>query len=136
MFCEIVAAVQGFLGGLMFWWLVLPAPLLWGVVMGLLAIIPLLGAFIVWVSAALFLSIDGHWGQAIILSLWGLIVVATIDNLLRPILVGQRLQLPTVLAFISVVGGISVFGPAGLILENEGGSPASKFCTNKTTSLA
>lgn len=112
----IVAAVQGFLGGLMFWWLGLPAPLLWGVVMGLLAIIPLLGAFIVWVPAALFLAIDGHWGQAIVLSLWGLIVVGTIDNFLRPMLVGQRLQLPTVLAFISVVGGIAVFGPAGLIL--------------------
>ena len=84
--------------------------------MGLLAIIPLLGAFIVWVPAALFLAIDGHWGQAIVLSLWGLIVVGTIDNFLRPMLVGQRLQLPTVLAFISVVGGIAVFGPAGLIL--------------------
>lgn len=167
----IVAAVQGFLGGLMFWWLGLPAPLLWGVVMGLLAIIPLLGAFIVWVPAALFLFIDGNWGQAIVLSLWGLIVVGTIDNLLRPILVGQRLQLPTVLAFISVVGGIAVFGPAGLILgpvtltitmvlleiwprpaaltvsrsadqeaisrfENEGGPPASKFCTNKATTVA
>ena len=167
----IVAAVQGFLGGLMFWWLGLPAPLLWGVVMGLLAIIPLLGAFIVWVPAALFLVIDGHWGQAMVLSLWGLIVVGTIDNFLHPILVGQRLQLPTVLAFISVVGGIAVFGPAGLILgpvtlsitmvlleiwprptvlavsrsadleaisrfENEGGAPASKFCTNQTTAVA
>ncbi len=111
-----VAAVQGFLGGLMFWWLGLPAPLLWGVVMGLLAIIPILGAFIVWIPAALFLLIDGHWGQAVILTTWGMLVVGTIDNLLRPILVGNRLQLHTVLAFISVVGGILVFGPAGLIL--------------------
>ena len=94
----------------------LSAPLLWGVVMGLLAIVPILGAFIVWVPAALFLAIDGHWGQASILSLWGLIVVGTIDNLLRPILVGQRLKQHTVLAFISVVGGILVFGPAGLVL--------------------
>lgn len=111
-----VAAVQGFLGGLMFWWLGLQAPLLWGVVMGLLAIIPILGAFIVWIPAALLLAIDGHWGQAIVLSLWGLIVVGTIDNLLRPILVGKRLKQHTVLAFISLVGGILVFGPAGLVL--------------------
>ncbi len=111
-----VAAVQGLLGGLMFWWLDLPAPLLWGVVMGLLAIVPILGAFIVWLPAAFFLLIDGHWGQAAILSIWGMFVVGTIDNLLRPILVGNRLQLHTVLAFISVVGGILVFGPAGLIL--------------------
>ena len=100
----------------MFWWLGLQAPLLWGVVMGLLAIIPILGAFIVWIPAALFLAIDGHWGQAIVLSLWGLIVVGTIDNLLRPILVGKRLKQHTVLAFISIVGGILVFGPAGLVL--------------------
>ncbi len=112
----IVASVQGFLGGLMFWFLGLSSPLFWGVVMGLLAIIPILGAFMVWIPATLFLVTEGHWGQAFILSLWGLMVVGTIDNLLRPILVGQRLQMPTVLAFISVVGGIAVFGPAGLIL--------------------
>jgi predicted PurR-regulated permease PerM len=111
-----VASIQGFLGGLMFWFLGLSAPLLRGVVMGLLAIIPVLGAFIIWIPAALFLAAEGQWGQAIMLSLWGLIVVGTIDNLLRPILVGQRLQMPTVLAFISVVGGIAVFGPSGLIL--------------------
>ncbi len=111
-----VAVVQGLLGGLMFWYLGLSAPLLWGVVMGLLAIVPIQGAFIVWIPAALFLLIDGHWGQAAILASWGMFVVGTIDNLLRPILVGNRLQLHTVLAFISVVGGIIVFGPAGLIL--------------------
>ncbi|MFO0427212.1 MAG: AI-2E family transporter [Planctomyces sp.] len=59
---------------------------------------------------------EGRWWQAFILALWGVIVVGTIDNLLRPVLVGRRLQLPTVLAFISVVGGIAVFGSSGLIL--------------------
>lgn len=112
----IVAAVQGLLGGLMFWWLDFPSSLLWGVVMGLLSIVPILGAFVVWVPAALFLLLDGHWGQALILASWGTIVIGTIDNLLRPYLVGDRLRLHTVLAFISVVGGIIVFGPAGLIL--------------------
>jgi predicted PurR-regulated permease PerM len=112
----VVASVQGFLGGLMFWFLGLSAPLLWGVVMGLLAIIPILGAFVVWIPATLFLAAEGRWWQALILALWGVIVVGTIDNLLRPILVGRRLQLPTVLAFISVVGGIAVFGSSGLIL--------------------
>jgi predicted PurR-regulated permease PerM len=111
-----VAAVQGVLGGLMFWWLGFSSPLLWGVVMGLLAVVPILGAFIVWLPAALFLLIDGHWGQALILTSWGMFVVGTIDNLLRPVLVGDRLQMHTVMAFISVVGGIIVFGPAGLIL--------------------
>ena len=111
-----VACVQGLLGGLMFWWLGLPAPLLWGVVMALLAVVPVLGAFIVWIPAALFLAVEGSWGKALILTVWGMMVVGTIDNLLYPILVGNRLKLHTILAFISVVGGLILFGPSGLIL--------------------
>lgn len=111
-----VAAVQGLLGGLMFWWLGLPAPLLWAVVMALLALVPVLGAFVVWMPAALFLALEGSWGKAFILTLWGMLVVGTIDNLLRPILVGKRLKLHTILAFMSLVGGLIQFGPAGLIL--------------------
>jgi hypothetical protein len=57
----VVACVQGTLGGLMFWWLSLPTPLLWGLVMGLLAIVPVLGAFVVWIPAAIFLALDGNW---------------------------------------------------------------------------
>ena len=111
-----VSAVQGLLGGLMFWCLGLPAPLLWGVVMALLAVVPVLGAFVVWIPTALFLALEGSWGKALILTLWGMIVVGGIDNLLRPILVGNRLKLHTILAFMSVVGGLILFGPAGLIL--------------------
>lgn len=111
-----VSCIQGLLGGLMFWWLGLPAPLLWGVVMALLAVVPVLGAFMIWIPAALFLVLEGHWGKALILTVWGVAVVGTIDNLLRPVLVGNRLKLHTVLAFLSVVGGLMVFGPAGLIL--------------------
>jgi predicted PurR-regulated permease PerM len=111
-----VAAVQGTLGGLMFWWLDLPAPLLWGVVMALLAVVPVLGAFIIWIPAAIFLVLEGSGGKALLLTLWGAIVVGGIDNLLYPILVGRRLKMHTVLAFISLVGGLIVFGPSGLIL--------------------
>lgn len=111
-----VSSVQGFLGGMMFWFLGLSAPLLWGVVMAVLAVVPVLGAFIVWVPAVVFLALEGSWGKALILLLWGVLVVGTIDNLLRPILVGNRLKLHTVPVFISVVGGLIVFGPSGLIL--------------------
>ena len=111
-----VSAVQGLLGGLMFWWLGLPAPLLWGMVMGLLAVVPVLGAFVVWIPAALFLALEGSWGKALILTLWGGVIVGGIDNVLYPILVGNRLKLHTILAFISVVGGLILFGPSGLIL--------------------
>lgn len=112
----IVAMVQGTLGGLMFWWLGLPAALLWGVVMGLLAVVPVLGAFIVWIPAAIFLLLDGSGGKALVLTLWGAIVVGGIDNVLYPMLVGRRLKLHTLLAFVSIVGGLAVFGSSGLIL--------------------
>ena len=111
-----VAGVQGLLGGLMFWFLGLQAAFLWGLVMALLAVVPVLGAFVVWIPAALFLALEGSWGKALILTLWGLLVVGTVDNLLRPVLVGNRLKLHTVLAFLSVVGGLLVFGASGLIL--------------------
>ncbi len=111
-----VAMIQGVLGGLMFWWLGLPTPLLWGIVMGLLAIIPVLGAFIIWIPAAIFLWLSGHPGNALILILWGTIVVGGIDNLIYPMLVGNRLKMHTVPTFISLVGGLILFGAPGLIL--------------------
>ncbi len=111
-----VAVAQGTLGGLMFWWLDLPAPLLWGIVMGLLAVVPVLGAFVIWIPAAIFLLLDGSGGKALLLALWGGVVVGGIDNLLYPMLVGKRLKMHTIIAFISIVGGLVVFGPAGLIL--------------------
>ena len=111
-----VAAVQGTLGGLMFWWLGLPEPLLWGVVMGLLAVVPVLGAFVIWIPAAIFLVLEGSGGKALLLTIWGAIVVGGIDNLLYPILVGRRLKMHSVIAFVSIVGGLIVLGPSGLIL--------------------
>lgn len=111
-----VASVQGFLGGLMFWFLGLPTPLLWGLVMGLLSIVPVLGAFVVWIPAAVFLALQGDWAKAIVLTAWGAVVVGGIDNVLRPMLVGHRLRLHTVPAFISMIGGLFLFGPSGFIL--------------------
>ena len=84
--------------------------------MALLAVVPVLGAFVVWLPAAVFLALEGNWGEALILTAWGMFVVGTIDNLIRPVLVGNRLKLHTVLAFMSVVGGLILFGPAGLIV--------------------
>lgn len=112
----VVAAVQGALGGFMFWLLGLPAPIFWGFVMGLLAIAPVLGAFVVWIPAAVSLALDGNWDKALALTFWGAIVVGGIDNWLYPILVGRRMKLHTVLAFIATIGGLILFGPSGLIL--------------------
>lgn len=111
-----VAAVQGILGGLMFWWLSLPEPLLWGVVMGLLAVVPVLGAFVIWIPAAVFLALAGSEVKAVLLTIWGALVVGGIDNLLYPILVGRRLKMHSIVAFVSIIGGLLVLGPSGLIL--------------------
>ncbi len=111
-----VSLVQGLLGGLMFWWLGLPAPLLWGVVMFLLSLVPVLGAPVVWGPAALFLAATGAWGKALILAAWGVAVIGSIDNLLYPVLVGDRVRMHSLLVFFSVIGGILLFGAAGLVL--------------------
>lgn len=111
-----VALAQGVLGGLMFWWLGLPAPLFWGLVMTVLSLIPLLGAPVVWVPAALYLALMGGWVKALVLAGWGVVVIGTIDNLLFPVLVGDRLRLHTLLVFFSVVGGLMLFGASGLVL--------------------
>lgn len=112
----VVAIVQGTLGGLIFWWLDLPVPVLWGVVMGMLAIVPVLGAFVIWIPAALFFLLDGNWLDALILTVWGTVVIGGIDNVLYPILVGNRLHVHSVPAFIAIVGGLIVFGASGIIL--------------------
>jgi predicted PurR-regulated permease PerM len=112
----VVALIQGALGGMMFWVLGLPGPLLWGAVMAILAVLPVFGAAIVWVPAAALLALQGDPAKALILTAWGGIVVALIDNLLYPILVKDRLCLHTVPVFVSIVGGLVVFGAAGVVL--------------------
>ena len=111
-----ISAIQGTLGGLMFWWLGLQSPVLWGVVMGLLAIVPVLGAFVIWIPAAIVLALQGMWGKAILLTIWGTVVIGLIDNLLYPVLVGKKLQLHTLAVFFAIVGGLMVFGASGIII--------------------
>jgi predicted PurR-regulated permease PerM len=112
----VIALIQGALGGLAFWALGLPSALLWGVVMVFLSMIPMAGAFVVWVPAAIFLAVTGHWGKAIILTAWGALVIGSIDNFLRPKLVGEKTRLHELIIFFSVLGGLQVFGVIGLVL--------------------
>jgi predicted PurR-regulated permease PerM len=112
----VVAAVQGFMGGLMFWVLGLPAPVLWGAVMAVLATIPMTGTFLVWAPTAVYLALTGSWGKALVLAGWGAIAIGLIDNVLYPMLVGKRLRFHPLPIFFSIVGGLTVFGMAGLVL--------------------
>jgi predicted PurR-regulated permease PerM len=111
-----IAAIQGALGGAAFWVLGLASPLLWGVVMFFMSMIPMAGAFFVWVPAAIYLLVTGHWVKALILALWGGLVIGTIDNFLRPRLVGQKTRLHELVVLFSVLGGLKVFGVLGLVV--------------------
>jgi predicted PurR-regulated permease PerM len=111
-----ISAIQGTLGFLIFFTLGLPSPLLWGVVMFLMSMIPMAGAFIVWVPAALYLLLTGSYVKALILTVWGVLVIGSIDNFLSPKLVGRRARLHELLIFFSVLGGLRVFGVLGLVL--------------------
>ncbi len=112
----LMAILQGSLGAFIFWWLKLPQPALWGTVMGLLAIVPYLGAFIIWVPTAVALAMHGAWTDAIILSAWGGIVIGLADNFLYPVLVGKRLHYHSLLIFFFLLGGVIVFGGSGVVL--------------------
>lgn len=112
----VTAALQGATGGLVFWWLGLPAPVLWGVVMTILGILPFVGAFLVWAPAAAYLATEGQWWQAVVLVAWGLLMAGPVCNYVYAVAAGERLKLhpvPTLLAFI---GGLAVFGISGMIL--------------------
>ena len=112
----VIAAIQGTLGTFIFWVLGLPSPLLWGVVMFFLSMIPMAGAFLVWVPAAAYLALTGLYGKAVILVAGGFLVISSIDNFLSPRLVGRRARLHELLIFFSVLGGLQVFGVLGLVL--------------------
>jgi predicted PurR-regulated permease PerM len=112
----VVAVAQGTLGGLAFWALGLPRPFLWGTVMAVLCLIPLAGAPIVWIPAALVLTAQGQYGKAIALALWGLLVIGLVDNVLRPLVIGARTRLHLLTAIFGVLGGLLLMGPLGLLL--------------------
>lgn len=112
----VIAMIQGALGGLAFWALGLPSAIVWAVVMTFLSMIPMAGSFIVWVPAAIYLGVTGHWGKALILVAWGALVIGTVDNFLRPKLVGERTRLHELFIFFSVLGGLKVFGVLGIVL--------------------
>jgi len=112
----LVALAQGMLGGLIFWWLGLPAPILWGAVMAALSFLPMLGTGLVWVPAAAILALQGHWIKAGILMGWGLLAIGLVDNFMYPSLVGKKIRLHMVAVFIGLLGGVMLFGFAGVIL--------------------
>ena len=112
----LVAATQGALGGVIFWWLGIPGALLWGVVMAVLSLIPAVGASLIWLPVSLYLYAVGDILDATILVLFGIFVIGLVDNILRPILVGRDTKLPDYVVLFSTLGGLAMFGITGFAL--------------------
>ena len=112
----VVAIVQGFLGGLIFWILGIQAPVLWGVVMAFLSLLPAVGTGLVWVPVAIYLLATGSVWHGIVLVVYGILVIGLVDNVLRPILVGKDTKMPDYDVLISTLGGMAIFGLNGFVI--------------------
>ncbi len=112
----IIALVQGTIGGVTFWLLGIEAALLWGVMMTIFSLLPVVGASLVWGPAAIWFAINSMWVQTIILILVGVLIIGLIDNLLRPPLVGKGTRMPDFVVLISTIGGISLVGINGFVV--------------------
>jgi predicted PurR-regulated permease PerM len=112
----VVAFIQGFLGGLAFFLFGVPQAAFWGTVMVPASVIPVVGASIIWVPGVIYLFLQGSWAMAIGLTIFCGVVIGSVDNLLRPMLLRGTRSTPTVLVLLAILGGISYFGMIGFIL--------------------
>jgi predicted PurR-regulated permease PerM len=111
-----VAAVQGALGGVAFWFLGIQGALLWAVLMGFLSLLPAIGAAVVWLPVAIYFLVTGAIWQGVTLIVFGVLVIGLVDNVLRPILVGKDTQMPDYVVLISTLGGMGLFGLNGFVI--------------------
>ena len=111
-----VAACQGLLGGLIFWVLGVQGPILWGVLMAFLSLLPAIGAGLIWAPVAIYFLATGALWQAAILTAFGVAVIGMVDNVLRPILVGRDTKMPDYVILISTLGGMTLLGLNGFVI--------------------
>jgi predicted PurR-regulated permease PerM len=112
----VVALLQGALGGLIFWLLGIHAALLSAVVMAVLSLLPAVGAALVWLPVAVYLLATGAVWQGVVLIAYGVLVIGLVDNVVRPVLVGQDTKMPDYVVLISTLGGIAIFGVNGFLI--------------------
>ncbi|MEO7386625.1 MAG: AI-2E family transporter [Gammaproteobacteria bacterium] len=112
----VTAILQGILVGVAFAVVGLPAPVLFGSLAAVLAMLPVGGTAFVWGPGVVALAMQDRWGAASALALWGALLVGTMDNLLQPYLVAHRARIGTLTIFLGVIGGLAAFGVIGLIL--------------------
>jgi predicted PurR-regulated permease PerM len=112
----IVAMCQGLIGGILFGVLDIQGAVLWGVLMGVLSLLPVGGSAIIWAPTAFILFAQGHVTESIIIVIVGTLGIGLIDNILRPILVGREAKMPDYLVLLATIGGIAWFGLSGFII--------------------
>jgi len=111
-----VAMVQGTLGGLAFWAIGVPTPAVWAMLMGALSLIPMVGPAFVWVPAGAVLIATGATTRGVVLLLFGLLVISTVDNVIRAMLVSARARVHPLVVFFGVLGGVLMFGAVGILV--------------------
>jgi len=112
----IIGGIQGALGGIVFFATDVEGALIWGLLMILTAIVPVVGCSIIWAPAGIFMLVTGHIWEGILILAVGFLVISTVDNLLRPILIGKDVEMHPLLIFLSTLGGIILFGFSGFVI--------------------
>jgi len=112
----IIGGIQGTLGGIAFFVTGVEGTLIWGLLMILMAIIPVVGCSIIWGPAGILMLLTGHIWEGVLILAVGFLVISTVDNLLRPILIGQDVEMHPLLIFLSTLGGIILFGISGFVI--------------------
>jgi predicted PurR-regulated permease PerM len=108
------ALVQGAISGLIFFFLGLPSPVLWGALTALLSLVPMVGTALVWAPWSIYLFAIGSPVKAVIFLVLQILIVGGVDNVLRPMLIEGKVKMHTLLVFFSILGGISYFGILGM----------------------
>ena len=112
----LTALVQAFLAGVIYWLLGVPFPLFFASVTFLAALVPVFGAATVWAPLAMYLALIKEYPSALILTALGVLVISLVDNLLKPLLIGEKTKLPYLLLFLGILGGLQVYGLMGIFL--------------------
>jgi predicted PurR-regulated permease PerM len=112
----IVAILQGLIGGLTFWFLGIGGALLWGVAMAIFSLFPAIGTGFIWVPVSIYLFATGHVWQAVALFGCGFFIIASVDNIVRPILVGRDARMPDYVVLIATLSGFSLMGFNGFVI--------------------
>lgn len=112
----VVAALQGALGGLIFWFLGVGGAFLWAMLMAVLSLLPAVGSALVWLPVAVYFLMSGAVWQGMLLIAYGVLVIGMVDNILRPILVGKDTRMPDYVILVTTLGGMAIFGLNGFVI--------------------